>query len=396
MTATAAAGPLAGLRVLELAGIGPAPYACLLLAEMGAEVIRIDRAASVTSGKAPTPLQRSRPNVAVDLKSEAGRALVLRMVREADVFVEGLRPGAAERLGLGPDACLEVNPRLVYGRMTGWGQDGPLAQTAGHDITYAALTGALHITGGADKPRQAANLVGDFGGGSMFLLAGILAALHERSSSGRGQVIDAAMVDGVSSLMTTIYGQHAQGTWHDERESNVLDGGRPFYDTYRCADDRFVAVGALEPPFFAALMAGTGLDFDQHDPAGWPAMRAALAETFATRTRDEWAAHFAGTDACVAPVLSLAEAPQHPHMRARGVFEPFAAGAQPRVAPRFSRTPCRPPGDLHRAGQDTRSVLAHCGLAEGEIDDLLAAGAVREADHSVDHWDTREWMEGRR
>jgi len=396
MTATGSAGPLAGLRVLELAGIGPAPYACLLLAEMGAEVIRIDRAASAGAGKRPSPLQRSRPNIAVDLKTDAGRALVLRMVRDADVFVEGLRPGATERLGLGPEECLAANPRLVYGRMTGWGQDGPLAQTAGHDITYAALTGALHITGGADKPRQAANLVGDFGGGSMFLVAGILAALYERAASGRGQVVDAAMVDGVSSLMTTIFGQHAQGVWRDERESNLLDGGRPYYDTYRCSDGRFVAVGAIEPAFFAALMEGTGLEFDQNDRASWPAMRAALAETFATRTRDEWAAQFADTDACVAPVLSLAEAPQHPHMQAREIFKPFADGAQPRVAPRFSRTPGLPPGELHRAGQDSRAVLKTCGLADGEIDDLLATGVVREAHDSVTETDTRELMEGRR
>ena len=377
MSSPPSSGPLAGLRVLELAGIGPAPYACMLLAELGAEVIRIDRASSV--GKRPTPLQRSRANLAVDLKTEAGRGLVLRLVRDADVLVEGLRPGATERLGLGPDDCLAVNPSLVYGRMTGWGQDGPLARTAGHDITYAALTGALHVTGGADKPRQAANLVADFGGGAMFLVTGILAALHERTSSGRGQVVDAAMADGVSSLMTVIYGQHALGQWHDEREANLLDGGRPYYDTYRCADGRFVAVGAIEPDFFAALMKGTELDFDQHDRAAWPAMRAALEERFASRTRDEWAEVFADTDACVAPVLSLAEAPEHPHLRARGVFEPDAGGARPRVAPRFSRTPGLPPGDPHVAGQDSRTVLTASGFAEHEIDDLVAAGVVRQA-----------------
>ncbi|WGL54013.1 CaiB/BaiF CoA-transferase family protein [Nocardioides sp. BP30] len=373
-------GPLAGLRVLEIAGIGPAPYASLLLAELGADVVRIDRPAAV--GAAPEPsdaLNRSRPSVAIDLKQPDGRDLVLRMVRGADVLIEGLRPGVMERLGLGPEHCADVNDRLIYGRMTGWGQDGPLSHTAGHDITYAALTGALHATGGSDKPRNALNLIGDFGGGTMFLLLGILSALHERTRSGRGQVVDAAMVDGAASLMTMMFGMHAVGSWRDEREANLLDGGTPFYDTYRCRDGRFVAVGALEPQFFAELMKQLELDFDQDDVAGWPRMRAAMAKRFAERDRDEWAAVFEGTDACVAPVLGLEEAPLHPHVAAREVFVPYAGGYQPRVAPVFSRTPALRPGDKHVPGEDSRAVLVSVGLSAEEIDALIAAGTVRQS-----------------
>src|SRR5829696_4830576 len=365
---TEAAAPLAGLRVIELAGIGPAPYACLLLAELGAEVIRIDRPAAV--GGTPTPtegLSRSRPNIAVDLKHPDGRNLVLRLVRGADVFIEGLRPGVTERLGLGPDDCCAVNERLIYGRMTGWGQDGPLAQTAGHDITYAAITGALHATGAADRPRNALNLVADFGGGTMFLLLGVLAALYERRGSGRGQVVDAAMVDGAASLMSMVYGMLARGGWQDRRESNLLDGGRPYYDTYECADGRHVAVGAIEPQFFAQLMKGLDLSFDQDDESQWPAMRSAIATRFAGRTRDEWAALFEQSDACVAPVLSLVEAQLHPHIKARGVFAEADSGLEPRVAPVFSRSRTRSPGAVRPAGGDTRSVLAVAGLADREI-----------------------------
>ncbi|GAA1970762.1 alpha-methylacyl-CoA racemase [Nocardioides panacihumi] len=371
-------GPLAGLRVVEFAGMGPGPFAALMLAELGAEVIRIDRPGAVGS-PARSVLGRSRPNVAVDLKSDRGRDVALRLIGSADVVVEGNRPGVMERLGLGPEKCLAVNPRLVYGRMTGWGQDGPLAQRAGHDITYAALTGALHATGGADKPRNSLNLVADFGGGAMFLVAGILAALFERTRSGAGQVVDAAMVDGVSALMTMVYGNHAVGRWEDRREANLLDGGTPYYDTYACADGRFVAVGALEPQFFAELMKGTGLDFEQHDRATWPAMRTALTEVFLTRTRDEWADAFEGVDACVAPVLSLVEAPQHPQLAKRGTFEPYADGHLPTVAPRFSRTPGAPPGEVHPVGHDSRAVLARNGFSDAEIDALIAARAVVQA-----------------
>ena len=367
-------GPLAGLRVIEFAGIGPGPYACLLLAELGADVVRIDRP---DAGGLDAPvLRRSRPSLAVDLKSAEGIETVLRLIDSADVVVEGLRPGVMERLGLGPEACMGRNPRLIYGRMTGWGQTGPLADRAGHDITYAALTGALHATGSADKPRNAVNLVADFGGGTLFLVMGILAAVFERGVSGRGQVIDAAMVDGAASLMTMVYGMKADGLWQDRRESNLLDGGAPFYDTYECADGRHVAVGALEHRFYAELMAGTGLDFEQYDVGRWGQMRTALAEAFKTRTRDEWAARFEGTDACVAPVLSLEEAPLHPHNLARGIFAPYHAGHAPRVAPVFSRTPTRAPGEVHEAGQDTRAVLGAAGFTDAEIDALVASGAV--------------------
>ncbi|WP_017936516.1 CaiB/BaiF CoA transferase family protein [Nocardioides sp. Iso805N] len=373
-------GPLAGLRVVELAGIGPAPYACLLLAELGADVVRVDRPGAVGAAVAASiGLARSRSNIAVDLKSAQGRDVVLRLVRDADVLIEGLRPGVTERLGIGPADCHAINERLVYARMTGWGQSGPLAQTAGHDITYAAITGALHATGSVDKPRNAVNLVADFGGGSMFLLLGVLAALQERQTSGRGQVVDAAMVDGAASLMTMVYGMFNRDGWIDARESNLLDGGTPYYDTYACADGKHVAVGAIEPQFFAELMKGLELEFDQDDTARWPEMRAAIAGRFTERTRDEWAAVFEQTDACVAPVLSLAEAPLHPHMAARGVFATLDAGPEPRVAPVFSRTPADEPSSVRSAGEDTRSVLAAAGYAEHEIDDLIQAGFVRQA-----------------
>jgi alpha-methylacyl-CoA racemase len=303
----------------------------------------------------------------------------LRLARDADVLIEGLRPGVAERLGIGPADCFAVNDRLVYGRMTGWGQDGPLAHTAGHDITYAAITGALHATGGSDKPRNAINLVADFGGGTMFLLLGVLSALHERQTSGCGQVVDAAMVDGAASLMTMVYGMWNRGSWQDSRESNLLDGGTPYYDTYECADGRHVAVGAIEPQFFAQLMKGLDLEFDQSDVAAWPEMRAALAARFAERPRDEWAAMFEQTDACVAPVLSLTEAPHHPHMAARGIFANVGNHTEPRVAPVFSRTPTRAPSPVRQAGADSRSVLAAAGLGEHEIEDLIRAGVVRQA-----------------
>ena len=375
-------GPLAGLRVVELAGIGPAPLAALLLAELGADVVRIDRPggggpiAAVTAG-----LNRSRPSIAVDLKSPDGLATVRRLVDDADVLIEGLRPGVTERLGLGPEECLVRNPRLVYGRMTGWGQDGPLASAAGHDITYAAITGALHLVGGPDKPRPPANVLADFGGGTLYLLVGVLAALHARERTGRGQVVDAAMVDGSASLITMVYGMFGAGLWRDERSANLLDGGAPFYDTYRCADGRFVAVGALEPQFYAALLAGLGLTFteDQYDTAAWPAHRQAIAAAFATRTRDEWADHFEGTDACVAPVLGLTEAPHHPHLVARGTFADTPTGPMPRVAPRFSETPGRDPGPEPAPGADTTAYLLAHGFDRAEVDALLAAGAVVQA-----------------
>ncbi len=360
------------MRVVELAGIGPAPYACLLLAELGADVVRVDRPAGTARlfDGAMSGLDRSRPSVSLDLKTPEGVAAVRHLAREADVFVEGLRPGVTERLGLGPDELCATNPRLVYARVTGWGQDGPLAQRAGHDITYAALTGALHATGGADKPRQSLNLVADFGGGSMFLVVGVLAALQARSRTGRGQVVDAAMVDGAASLMTMIYSMLGHGAWRDEREVNVLDGGAPYYDTYACADGGFVAVGAIEPAFYAQLLhvLGVRLEGAQDDRACWPAHREAIAAAFARRTRDEWDAVFSSTDTCVAPVLSLAEAPTHPHLRARGVFADVHGAPQPRIAPVFSDTPTRAPSDPPAPGADTRTALRAWGFADAEID----------------------------
>jgi alpha-methylacyl-CoA racemase len=362
-------GPLQGIRVLELAGIGPAPHACLLLAELGADVLRVVR----PGGTLPDGQDRSRPWLTVDLTTPSGRDLVLRLVERADVLVEAMRPGVAERLGVGPQACQDRNPELVYGRMTGWGQEGPLSGAPGHDITYAAITGALHVIGPREQPMPAVNLVADFGGGSLYLVVGILAALLERERSGRGQVVDAAMVDGAASLMTMVYALHGRGRWRDERRANLVDGGAPFYDTYRCADGGFVALGALESAFYAALLQGLGLDgtdFGAGTTAGahldsstWPAQREAFARIFATRTRDEWVEHFAGSEACLAPVLSLAEAPAHPHLVARGTFSTVDGNPQPSVAPRFSRTPGRAPTPACPAGPD---VLAAWGIEDDQ------------------------------
>ncbi|HYO86920.1 MAG TPA: CaiB/BaiF CoA-transferase family protein [Dermatophilaceae bacterium] len=385
------AGPLAGVSVVELAGLGPAPFACLLLAELGAEVVRVERPGGSGLGGIPLAiLERSRPCLAVDLKDTAGQEVLLRLVERADVLVEGYRPGVTERLGIGPADCLARNPRLIYARMTGWGQDGPLRDRPGHDITYAALTGVLHSIGTRDKPVNAVNYVADFGGGSLYLIVGILAALLERTRSGTGQVVDAAMVDGTASLATMVYGVLGEGAWHDAREANLLDGGAPFYDTYRCADGRFVAVGALEPQFYAVLLRELGLDDrlvgEQYDRRHWPAQRQAFAEVFAGRTRDAWATALADTDACVAPVLSLTEAPRHPHLQARGTFVTLDGVAQPRVAPRFSRTPGREPSPPREVGADTVNTLMGWGFPAAEVDRLRADGVVYQApgeDHVV-------------
>jgi alpha-methylacyl-CoA racemase len=377
-------GPLNGIRIVELAAIGPAPYGVMLLADLGAEVIRVDRAAAARGqlGMEATMvgLSRNRRSIGVDLKTVAGVELVHRLVADADVLVEGFRPGVAERLGVGPAELRARDPRLVYARMTGWGRSGPLADRAGHDIDYAALTGALHTVGAADAPPPPpVNYLADFGGGGTFLALGVLAALLERASSGEGQVVDAAMIDGTASLTAFLHGLHAIGAWRDEREANLLDGAAPFYTTYTCADGRYLAVGALEPRFHAQLCARLGLDPDewpQHDQAQWPAQRAALAELFATRTRDEWAELFAGSDACVAPVLSLTEAPDHPHNVARGTFVRVEGVTQPAPAPRFSRTSGeieRPPP---RPGADTDEVLAELGFDADTIAALREAGAV--------------------
>nr|WP_296069351.1 CaiB/BaiF CoA-transferase family protein [uncultured Actinoplanes sp.] len=326
--------PLHDVRVVELAGLAPGPFGCMVLADLGADVIRVDRPGAVSEG----PLQRGRRTVTLDLKSASGLADLLSLVTAADVLVEGYRPGVAERLGFGPAACEEVNPRLVYARMTGWGQDGPLAARAGHDINYIAVAGALEPL---DSPPM--NLLGDFGGGGMLLAVGVLAALLERSRSGRGQVVDVAMVDGSALLTSFLHGLLASGMWSHPRGENLLDGGAPFYATYATSDGRSVAVGALEPPFYHALLdgldlAGAGLP-PQYDREGWPVLREAFTARFRTRTRDEWATVFAGRDACVTPVLSPGEAPAHPHNQARGTFAPVGGLLQPAPAPRFGRTP---------------------------------------------------------
>lgn len=331
-------GPLDGLRVVELAAIGPAPFACMMLADLGADVVRVDRADGRRSFEDwHRVLDRGRTSMAMDLKDPADVAELLRIVECADVLVEGFRPGVAERLGIGPEQCLERNPRLVYARMTGWGQDGPLARTPGHDINYLALTGALHAIGQqGGPPVPPVNLLGDFAGGGMFLVTGVLAALHERHRSGRGQVVDAAIVDGTGAMLGMLVGMAAAGEWRHERGVNLLDGGAPFYGCYSCADGRHVAVGALEERFYQALLLGLGLDPrqlpDRGDPANWPLLRQRFADRFAERDRDAWAEVFEGTEACVTPVLSVAEAADHPHHQARG-----SGPATP--APRFSRTP---------------------------------------------------------
>lgn len=340
-------GPLNGIRVVEFTGIGPVPMAAMLLADLGASVVRIDRpqaAEAVGAGAAGPHMSEGRAVLGADLKSEEGRRSALELVGRADVLLEGFRPGVMERLGLGPRECLDLHPRLVYARVTGWGQDGPLAHTAGHDVNYISVNGALHVVGRADGPPvPPVNLLGDFAGGTMFAVAGILAALVERQSSGRGQVVDAAMVDGSALLMSMLHEDRARGFWSDERGVNYLDTGAPWYDVYECADGRHVSVGCIEPQFYAAFLEGVGLSEedlpDQWDREGWPRLRERFAEVLRTRTRDAWAEVFDGVDACVTPVLSPEEAPDHPHMRARGSLVREDGRVVPGPAPRFDRTP---------------------------------------------------------
>ncbi len=358
-------GPLDGLRVIELAGLGPGPHAAMILGDLGADVVRVDRpvAGFDLAGGHPDHLLRNRRSVTADLQADSGRDLVLRLAARADVLLEGFRPGVAERLGVGPQQCHAVNPALIYGRMTGWGQDGPMAARAGHDLNYISLTGALHAIGPADRPPVIPlNLVGDFGGGSMFLLTGVLAALWERQRSGQGQVVDAAMVDGVGVLTQMMWAFRGAGTWTDEREANLLDGGAPFYRTYACADGRWIAVAPLEPRFYAHFLAGLGIDGEalpgQLDRSGWPRLRARFAEVIATRPRDEWAEIFAGTDACVTPVLAYGEVSAHPHLAARESVISIDGIEQAAPAPRFSRTPAGRPAAPPVPGADTEAVLA--------------------------------------
>ena len=376
-------GPLSGVRVIEIASLAPAPFGCMILADLGADVLRVDRAErcgpDATAGA--EPLSRGRRSIGLNLKDPAALALLLRLTEDADVLVEGFRPGVAERLGFGPEVCAEHNPGLIFARMTGWGQDGPLAPTAGHDIDYISVSGALSTVGRAGQaPVPPVNLLGDFGGGGMLLAIGILAALVERASSGRGQVIDAAMVDGSALLTAFIYGMRARGGWQDERGTNTLDGGAPFYDTYATADGKYVGVGALEPQFYAALLHGLGLTDAglpaQHDRDGWPVLRQRFAETFASRTRAEWEQVFAGTDGCVAPVLTLGEAPAHPHALARNSFVEVAGLTQPAPAPRFGRTAAATPAPPPRPGADTDTVLSGLGMTADEVSDLRARGVI--------------------
>jgi alpha-methylacyl-CoA racemase len=378
-------GPLAGVRVVELAGIGPGPFAAMTLADLGADVVRIDRpGAGAMFGSAEFDLLgRGRRSLAVDLKHPDGVATVLRLVERADALLEGFRPGVTERLGLGPDDCWRVNPRMVYGRMTGWGQDGPLAHTAGHDLGYVATTGALHTIGRAGGPPQVPlNLLGDFGGGAMYLVTGMLAALLEARASGRGQVVDAAIVDGTAHLSTMIVGMRAAGHWNDERGTNLLDTGAPYYDVYQTSDGRHMVLAALEPQFYAEFAARFGVEDlpDRDDPRQWPALRQRIADRFAERTLAEWAETYDGTDACVAPVLTFAEAAKSPHLAARQTYVEHDGVVQPAPAPRFSRTPTALTTSADAvAGLHTVEVLRDWGV--DDADALLDAGAVVQARH---------------
>jgi alpha-methylacyl-CoA racemase len=377
-------GPLKGVRVVELAGLGPGPFCGMLLADMGADVVRIDRksggAAPVAMEPAKDILARGRRSVALDLKEPRAIEVALELIARSDLFLEGFRPGVAERMGLGPDICLARNPRLVYGRMTGWGQTGPLAQTAGHDINYIALSGALGLIGReGERPLPPLNLVGDMGGGGLLLAFGLLAALVEARSSGQGQVVDAAMVDGAAIQLSGILTMRAMGHWRDVRGTNLGDTGAHFYEVYETADGGQMAVGAIEPQFYAALSKGAALDPEifgrQMDSKRWPEMKTRLAEIFKTKTRAEWTAIFDGTDACVTPVLSLDEAAAHPHMSARQVYLDDGY-LQPAPAPRFSRTPGAVAGPPPTPGQHTREALADWGIPAGEIEHLVAEGVI--------------------
>jgi alpha-methylacyl-CoA racemase len=367
-------GPLSGLKVIEMPAIGPVPFCGMLLADLGADVLRIDRTGDVDLGLPVEPkyelLGRGKRSLALDLKDPKAIALVLDLIGKADAVIEGFRPGVMERLGLGPDVALQRNSKLVYGRMTGWGQSGPLSHAAGHDINYIALTGALHAIGNAGgRPVPPLNLVGDFGGGSLYLAMGLLAALFERQQSGKGQVVDAAMVDGAASLMTLFYGLKGAGLWGDTRGGNMLDSGAPWYDTYECSDGGFVAIGSIEGKFYADLVKVLGLDPatlpKQHDRKRWLSLRAAIAATFRTKTRDEWCALMEGSDICFAPVLSLEEAPRHPHMAARETFVAPDGVVQPGPAPRFSRTPPQIGRNPPVRGEGGEEALQDWGLGLG-------------------------------
>lgn len=369
---------------MEMAGLGPAPFCGMILSDLGADVVRVDRIGGVGEGLTSSPRfdlhNRGKRSIAVDLKTGAGAEVVLRLASASEILIEGFRPGVMERLGVGPARCLAANPGLVFGRMTGFGQDGPYSGMAGHDIDYIAMSGILHAIGPEDAPVPPLNLVGDFGGGGMLLAVGVLAALVRARETGGGQVVDAAMIDGSALLAASHRGYLAEGWWRDSRKSNLLDGGAPFYSVYETADGRHMAVGALEPQFFAALLEGLGLDPDetpaQTDRERWPEMRRILSDRFAAGSRDHWAEVFAGSDACVAPVLTMAEAPRHPHNRSRGTFVEVDGVVQPAPAPRFSQTPTALRSAPVTPGSDTDAVLTDLGYTEAEIGKLRDSVAV--------------------
>jgi alpha-methylacyl-CoA racemase len=383
---TGSVGPLHGVKVIELAGLGPTPYAGMLLSDMGADVIRVDRPGSARpQDDADYALARGRRSIVIDLRNPEGVEAVLALTGPADVLIEGFRPGVTERLGVGPDACLSRNPALVYARMTGWGATGPLSQTAGHDLNYLSLTGALTLLqrGPGQPPATPPGLIADFAGGGLMLAFGIMCAVFEARRSGVGQVIDASMVDGVASLTTLIYAMAAQGRWTmDSPASNFCDGGSPYYNSYETSDSRYLAVAATEAQFYAILIERLGLDLrelpDRDDPTNWPGLIGVFAEKFRSRTREEWMAVFEGTDACVTPVLTFGEAREHPHNVARGTFVEAFGVVQPAPAPRLSRTPAAIAGPAPRPGEHSREILRDWGVDQGRIDALLEAGAVVE------------------
>ena len=374
-------GPLKGIRVIEMAGIGPGPFCAMMLSDMGAEVIRIDRLGLKGSGSRAAVLNRGRRSLALDLKNSAGVETLLRLVEKADILIEGFRPGVMERLGLGPEICLQRNAGLIFGRMTGWGQDGPLAQAAGHDINYISIAGALGAMGYADRPpAPPLNLVGDFGGGAMYLLAGVLAALIERNTSGKGQVIDAAMTDGTASLLSPFFGLMAMNMWTTNRESNKLDGGAHYYGCYVCADDKYVSIGSIEPQFYALLLQKCDISdpqFDaQQDQQQWPQLRDKLAALFKTKPREEWCTLMEGSDVCFAPVLGLGDAPSHPHNIARKTFVEYDGITQPAPAPRFSRTQGSIQASAALVGEHSEQILQGWGFSDADIQQLKQAGAI--------------------
>jgi alpha-methylacyl-CoA racemase len=374
-------GPLKGIKVVEMAGIGPGPFCAMMLSDMGAEVIRVDRLAHKGSGHRANVLNRGRRSIAVDLKNPQGVDTVKKLIDQADVVIEGFRPGVMERLGLGPEECLERNPRLVFGRMTGWGQHGPLAHAAGHDINYISIGGALGAMGHPDRPPSPPlNLVGDFGGGAMYLLAGVLAALVERASSDKGQVIDAAMTDGTASLLTPFYGMMAMGMWTTQRNDNRLDGGAHYYGSYTCSDGKHISIGSIEPQFYALLLELCGIDdpefLKQNEKESWASLRQKLEELFATKTQAQWCELLEGTDVCFAPVLNLAEAPQHPHNKARASFIEFEGITQPAPAPRFSRSQSGIQSAAAIAGEHSEEILRDWGFDDHTIAELAKENAI--------------------